>query len=232
MNPKIVKLLIVALVLVLIVVFFTAGGREYLTLAAIKSQQAALQTLVEAHPLRTALLFGAAYVAVTALSLPGAAIMTLAAGAIFGFLPALILVSFASSIGATLAFLASRFVLRDSVERRFSDTFKTINDGVKREGSFYLFAMRLTPLVPFWMINLLMGLTAIRTASFYIISQLGMLPGTAVFVLAGTKLASIESTADILSPSLIGVFVLIGVMPLALKKVVNGLRARRGRHGT
>lgn len=227
MNKKILKRVIILFVALAIAGFFYAGGQEYLTLETIKSQHAALQLLVHERLLQTALLFGLAYVAVTALSLPGAAIMTLAAGAIFGFLPALILVSFASSIGATLAFLAARFVLRDVVERRFADTFNTINDGVKREGVFYLFAMRLTPLVPFWMVNLLMGLTTIRTISFYGISQLGMLPGTAVFVLAGTKLGSIESTADILSPSLIGALVLIGVMPLLLKKLVNRWRARR-----
>ena len=147
--------------------------------------------------------------------------LTLAAGAIFGFLTGLILVSFASTIGATLAFLFSRFMFRDSVQNRFGNQLATINRGIEEEGAFYLFTLRLIPAVPFFVVNLLMGLTPIKTMVYALVSQLGMLPGTAVFVNAGSQLAKINSLGDILSPSLIGAFALLGIFPIVAKKALN-----------
>ncbi|HYN12076.1 MAG TPA: FAD-dependent oxidoreductase, partial [Burkholderiales bacterium] len=180
-----------------------------------------------AHPGLTAFGFFVLYVAVTGLSLPGATLMTLVAGAVFGLLLGTLIVSFASSIGATIAFLASRFLLRDWVQRRFGAQLKPINDGVAREGGFYLFTLRLIPVVPFFVINLLMGLTPIRAWTFYWTSQLGMLAGTLVYVNAGTQLAKIESLQGILSWQLIGAFVLLGLFPLVAKRIVDAAKARR-----
>lgn len=161
------------------------------------------------------------YVAVAALSLPGASILTLAAGAIFGFLTGVILASFASTIGATLAFLFSRFMFRDGVQKKFSSYLQTINNGIEEEGMFYLFTLRLIPIVPFFVVNLLMGLTTIKTVAFALVSQVGMLPGTAVFVNAGNQLAQIDSLKDILSPSLLAAFALLGIFPIVAKKLIE-----------
>ncbi|MSP98777.1 MAG: pyridine nucleotide-disulfide oxidoreductase, partial [Betaproteobacteria bacterium] len=167
------------------------------------------------------------YVAVTGLSLPGAAIMTLVAGAIFGLVWGTLLVSFASSIGATLAFLATRFLLRDWVQKRFGQQFGALNAGVEKEGGLHLFTLRMIPVVPFFVINLAMGLTPIRAGTFYWVSQLGMIAGTVVYVNAGTQLAAIQSPSGILSPGLIGTFVLLGFFPLIAKRIVDALKARR-----
>ncbi len=175
----------------------------------------------------TSLLFFVLYIAVAALSLPGAAVLTLAAGALFGLVWGVVLVSFASSIGATLAFLVARFILRDSVQKRFGDRLQAINKGIEQEGAFYLFTLRLVPIFPFFLINLLMGLTPIRTLTFYWISQVGMLAGTVVYVNAGTQLAQIESIGGILSPGLVLSFAALGIFPLIGKKVVDWLKKRR-----
>lgn len=227
MRRNAMKIAIAIVLIALIATFFALGGHHYLTLSAIKGEQTALQAYYHTNPTFVLALFALAYVAITALSLPGSAIMTLAAGAIFGFWPALVMASFASSIGATLAFLASRFVLRDWVQKKFGKKFLTINEGIEREGAFYLFAIRLTPFIPFWLVNLLMGLTSIKTLTFYGISQIGMLLGTAIYVWAGTKLGSIESLSDIFSPSLITAFIVLGLFPLAAKKSITWWRARR-----
>ncbi len=211
----------------LIVAFFAFGGHRYLSFEGIKSQQAALQALYEGNPLPTAIIFFAAYVAVTGLSLPGAAVMTLVAGAIFGLAWGTLLVSFASSIGATLAFLVSRFLLRDWVQQRFAQQLAALNAGVQKEGGLYLFTLRLIPAVPFFVINLAMGLAPIRAWTFYWVSQLGMFAGTVVYVNAGTQLAAIQSPAGILSPGLIGAFVLLGIFPLVAKRIVDMVKARR-----
>jgi len=158
---------------------------------------------------------------------PGAAILTLAGGAIFGLLWGTVLVSFASSLGATLAFLTSRFLLRDAIQRRFGDRLKTINEGVAKDGAFYLFTLRVVPLFPFFVVNLLMGLTPISLATFYLVSQAGMLPATIVYVLAGTQIAQITSLRGILSPGLVGAFVLLGLFPLIAKKTMAYLKGRR-----
>jgi pyruvate/2-oxoglutarate dehydrogenase complex dihydrolipoamide dehydrogenase (E3) component/uncharacterized membrane protein YdjX (TVP38/TMEM64 family) len=184
----------------------------------------------ELYQARPALVIGTyfvVYVAVTALSLPGAVILTLAGGAIFGLLTGTLIVSFASSIGATLAFLAARFLLRDSVQARLGARLAEIDKGVEKEGAFYLFTLRLVPLVPFFVINLLMGLTKMTAGTFYWVSQLGMLAGTVVYVNAGTQLAKIDSLQGILSPALIGSFVLLGVFPLVAKWIVDRVKARR-----
>ena len=225
MNHK--RLAIFALLAAFIVVFFAFDLSHYFSLAYLKSQQDAVAAQVSAQPVLSAGFFFAAYVAVTALSLPGAAIMTLAAGAVFGLTWGVLLVSFASSIGATLAFWISRFLLRDWVQQRFGDRLKAINDGVRAEGGLYLFTLRLVPAFPFFVINLVMGLTPLPSWTFYWVSQVGMLAGTIVYVNAGTQLGHLESLSGILSPGLIFSFVLLGIFPLIAKRIVDVAKSRR-----
>ncbi len=229
MNHR--KILLVLTLVVLIYSFFAFDIAQYLSLDFIKSQQAAIEGYYQTHPLFTAFAFFGLYIAVTALSLPGAVIMTLAGGAIFGLLWGFIIVSFASTIGATLAFLVSRFLLRDTVQSRFGDHLSAINQGIEKEGAFYLFTLRLVPVFPFFIINLSMGLTPIRTSTFYLVSQLGMLAGTLVFVNAGTQLAKIDSLQGILSPGLIFSFILLGIFPWIAKKIVSLTKARKALKG-
>ncbi len=198
-----------------------------LTLDSLKASRDALADAVQARPLATALVFFSVYVLATAISIPGAVILTLAAGAMFGLGLGLLIVSFASSIGALLAFLAARYLLRDAIQSRFGKRLAPINEGMKRDGTFYLLTLRLVPVFPFWLINLLSGLTPIGALRFYIVSQLGMLPGTLVYVNAGTRLASIQSPGDILSPLLLGSFVLLGIFPLIAKAIVGALQRRK-----
>ncbi len=221
------KLIVLIIVAAAIAAFFIFDLGKYFSLDYFKSQQAAIATYNLANPLQTALIFLLAYIIVTALSLPGAAIMTLVAGAIFGLVWGVIIVSFASSIGATLAFLVARFLLRDSIQAKFGDKLKAFNAGVEKEGGFYLFTLRLVPAFPFFMINVVMGLTTMKTWTFFWVSQLGMLAGTIVFVYAGQQLSTITSLKGILSPGLIGAFVLIGLLPLVAKKIVESIRARK-----
>lgn len=208
------------------IAFFGLGGDEALNLAALKNQGAPLREATAAYPLFVCATFFLAYVAMAAASLPGAALMTVAAGALFGPWWGTVLVSFASSIGATLALLAARLLFREAVERRYSVRLKAINDGLAKDGAYYLFAMRLVPAVPFFLLNLLMGLTALRTRTFYWVSQLGMLPGTLIYVNAGTQLATIDSAADIASPRVLAGFALLGVAPLILRAGLEWLRRR------
>jgi uncharacterized membrane protein YdjX (TVP38/TMEM64 family) len=222
------RLLVLLVIVALVVAFFATGAPRYFTFEHIKAQQAAIDAYYRAHPLQTALGTFAVYVALTGLSIPGAATaLTLLAGALFGLLWGTVIVSFAASVGATLAFLLSRLVLRDWVQARFGRTLDAINRGVEREGGFYLFTLRLIPAVPYFAINLAMALTPIRTWTFYWVSQLGMLAGTMVYVNAGTQLARIESPRGILSWQLFGALVLLGVFPLAAKKLVDAVKARR-----
>ncbi|MBI5789946.1 MAG: FAD-dependent oxidoreductase [Rhodocyclales bacterium] len=221
------KLLFLVVIAIVVGAFFAFDLGRWLSLDALKAQQTALDAYRQAHPWLTAGIYFVIYVAVTALSLPGAAIMTLAGGAVFGLLWGTVLVSFASSLGATLAFLASRFLLRDWVQARFGQRLQAINAGVEKEGGFYLFTLRLVPVFPFFMINLLMGLTSMRAGTFYWVSQLGMLAGTLVYVNAGTQLAGIDSLRGILSPALIGSFALLGIFPLIAKKIVDGIKAKQ-----
>lgn len=224
---KIIKLLVLLIFVGLIVAFFATGLNEQLTLESFKAQQAELAQLNTDNPWLVGGVYFGLYVLVTALSLPGAAIMTLAGGALFGLATGLVIVSFASSIGATLAFLASRFLLRDWVQSKFGDRLKAINQGVEKEGGFYLFTLRLVPAFPFFVINLLMGLTPIKPFTFYWVSQLGMLAGTAVYVNAGTQLAQLNSLSGILSPGLLGSFVLLGIFPIVAKKLLDKIKAAR-----
>jgi len=210
-----------------VVAFVALDLGRYLSLESLKQSQSALSDIVERQPLRAAALYFAIYVAVTALSVPGAAILTLAGGAMFGLLWGTVIVSFASSLGATLAFLAARFVLRDSIQARFGERLAAINQGIEKEGAFYLFTLRLIPLVPFFVVNLVMGLTRMKALTFYAVSQLGMLAGTLVYVNAGTQLARIDSLQGILSPALVGSFVLLGVFPLIARRIVAALHKRK-----
>ena len=219
-------LLLVALA-VAVVAFFALDLARFFSLDYIKGAQASFAALYAQQPVSVVAAFFAVYVAVAALSLPGAAIMTLLAGAIFGLLAGTVIVSFASSIGATLAMIFARYVLRDSVKTRFGARLADIDKGVEREGAFYLFTLRLVPVFPFFVINLLMGLTKMKAATFYIVSQLGMLAGTVVYVYAGTQLAQISSLKGIISPGLAGALVLLGVFPLVAKKIVDAVKARR-----
>jgi len=200
---------------------------HYLQLSVLKEQQTALQSYQASQPLYTALMFFLAYVFVAAFSIPGAALMTLAAGALFGLGQGLVIASFASTIGATLAFLMSRSLLREVVQRKFGSHLQSINQGVEQDGAFYLFGLRLVPLFPFFVVNLVMGLTPIRLWTYFWVSQVGMLAGTAVYVNAGTQLARLESLADIGSPALLISFALLGLFPIAAKKLMSTLRAQR-----
>ena len=207
--------------------FFYFDLHTLLTLDGLKSGLAQFGAWRDDSPLLVGGAFLLLYVIVTALSLPGAVIMTLAAGALFGLLWGTVIVSFASSIGATLAFLVSRYLLQDTVQSRFGGRLKAFNEGIAKDGAFYLFTLRLVPIFPFFLINLLMGLTTIRALTFYWVSQVGMFVGTLVYVNAGTQLGQLESLSGILSPSLLLSFVLLGVFPLIAKKIVDLVKARR-----
>lgn len=220
------RLLLVLVMGCLIGTFFAFDLGHYLSLPQLQARQTELAALVDRHFVSAALLFVAVYVVSTALSLPGASLLTLAGSAVFGVVWGLLLVSFASSIGATLAFLSARFLLRDWVERRFGDKLASLQAGMKKEGALYLLSLRLIPIFPFFLVNLLMGLTPIRVSTYYWVSQLGMLPGTFVYVLAGSELANLTSTGNILSPGLMVALTLLGLMPMLLK----GLQRRLALH--
>ncbi|NDP59302.1 MAG: FAD-dependent oxidoreductase [Oxalobacteraceae bacterium] len=221
------RLFLLLLIVAAIIAFFVFDLGRYLSLDELKSRQQALQDAAAASPLASAGIFFLVYTAVTALSFPGAAILTLAAGAIFGLWFGTLIVSFASCAGATLAFLSARFILRDWVIRRFGDKLKSFNEGIARDGALYLFTLRLVPVFPFFLINLLMGLTVMPVRTYYWVSQLGMLAGTLVFVNAGTQLAQITSLKGILSPGLLLSFVLLGVFPLIARKALDWIKARK-----
>ena len=221
------KLIIAGLLLAAVGSFFALDLGRYLNLGFIKHSQSSFQAVFEARPVLVTLAFFGVYVAVTALSLPGATLMTLAAGAGFGLMLGTVVVSFASTLGATLAMLVARYLLQDSVQARFGRRLDEINKGIEKEGAFYLFTLRLIPLVPFFVLNLLMGLSRIKTWTYAWVSQLGMLAATVVYVNAGTQLAKIDSLQSIASPALIGSFVLLGVLPLIVSKVLQFFRRRK-----
>ena len=225
------KPLLLLIVAVAIVAFFFFDVSQYLTLEYFNSQKQVIEQFKQDNGLLSAAIYFVIYVVMAALSLPGAAVMTLAGGAVFGLGWGLLLVSFASSIGATLAFLIARSLLRDWVQQRFSDHLRAINQGVEKDGEFYLFTLRLVPLFPFFVINLAMALTPIKTWSFYWVSQLGMLAGTAVYVNAGTQLAQVDSLDSILTPELIGSFVLLGIFPWIAKGLTSMVKHRRALRG-
>ncbi len=228
MNKKILpRLLVVAAVIVIIVLFNRYNLGQYLTLDYIKENQARFNELYSENQFLYLGLFFLAYVVVTAFSLPGAAIMTLLAGALFGLVIGTVMVSFASSMGASIAFLISRFLFKDFFQKKFNNFFEKINAGVEKEGKFYLFTLRLIPAFPFFVINVVMGLTKIDLKSFYWVSQLGMLLGTIIYVNAGSSLANINSLGDILSFEIIISFVLIGIFPILAKKVIERIKAKK-----
>ena len=225
MNYK--KLALVAFIGVLIGLYVHYDLGQYLSLQSLKSQQAAIEAFRTGNPLLSIAGYFVVYVIVTALSFPGAALLTLAGGAVFGLLGGTVIVSFASTLGATLAFLMSRFLLRDWVAGRFGQRLAAIDAGVRREGGFYLFTLRLVPAFPFFLVNLLMGLTAMKTWTYFWVSQIGMLAGTVVYVNAGTQLAKLDSLSGILSPGLLGSFVLLGIFPLIARKLVEIVRMNK-----
>ncbi len=221
------KVIIIILVLAALAAFWALDLQRYFTLEYIKQSRLEFQALYARHPVTVIGAYMLIYILITALSLPGATVATLAGAAMLGFWPALIAVSFASSIGATLACFLARFVLRDWVQEKFGDKLEPIHQGMEREGAFYLFTLRLVPVFPFFLINLAMGLTRLPLFTYYWVSQVGMLPGTVVYVFAGTELGKLTSLSGILSPGLITAFVILGVFPLAVKKLLAWYRARR-----
>ncbi|RJQ46836.1 MAG: TVP38/TMEM64 family protein [Nitrospiraceae bacterium] len=230
MNFKhIRKIIIVLVVIALIIAFKTFQLGDYLSLSYVKESQKHFTMLYEENSLKVISLYMAVYILVTSLSLPGAVVLGLAAGSLFGLLTGAFVVSFASTIGATLACAVSRFILRDWVQKKFGDRLKTVNAGIEKEGAFYLFTLRLIPVFPFWLINMIMGLTKMPLKTYYWVSQAGMLPGTLVFVNAGKEMAKIDSVSGILSPGLIFSFVLLGLFPLAAKKMLAFFNHRRKR---
>ncbi|QIA64807.1 TVP38/TMEM64 family protein [Vibrio astriarenae] len=223
LNPKV----IIGIVLVTTIIILATQFGQYLTLENAKVQQAALRDYIDQNFITAATIYFFAYVGITAFSVPGAAVVTLLGAALFGFWTSLVLVSFASTIGATLAFLSSRFLFRDWVQGKFGDKLSVINQGVEKDGALYLISLRLIPVFPFFLINLLMGLTPISIGRFYLFSQLGMLPGTAVYLNAGTQLAQIDSLSGIVSPSVLVSFALLGLFPVIMKWVMNLLERKR-----
>jgi uncharacterized membrane protein YdjX (TVP38/TMEM64 family) len=228
MHKKIVKkIAVITAVIGLAALFKVFGLEQYFTLSYVKASQAKFSALYADHRLMVITTYTVVYILVTSLSLPGAAIMTLAGGALFGLLTGTVVVSIASTIGATLACFVSRFILRDWVQRKFGDKLKAVNEGIEREGAFYLFTLRLIPLFPFWLINLVMGLTNMPLRTFYWVSQVGMLAGTIVYVNAGRELARIDSLSGILSPGLILSFVLLGLFPIVAKKLLSLYQSKK-----
>jgi uncharacterized membrane protein YdjX (TVP38/TMEM64 family) len=223
------QLLIALTVLLLVALFFLADIGHFLTLEYLQARREAIVAQVDAQPVAASAIYFVIYVVVTGLSLPGAAVMSLAGGAVFGFLWGLVLVSFASSIGATLAFLISRSLLHEWVRSRFGAYLEGIDRGFERDGNFYLFSIRMVPLFPFFVVNLLMGLTRISAPAFYLVSQVGMLAATFVFVYAGTQLAQVHELGDVLSPQLILALSLLGLFPLAARKLMAVWTRRRAR---
>ncbi len=226
MNKK----LIFGLILLLTIMVLAASFSQYLTLENAKAQQEALNAYIEKNFLFAATIYFLIYVLMTAFSIPGAAVVTLLGAALFGFWTSLVLVSFASTIGATLAFLSSRYLLRDWVQTKFENKLSAINNGVEKDGAFYLLSLRLIPVFPFFLINLLMGLTPMSVSRFYLTSQIGMLPGTAVYLNAGTQLATIDSLSGIVSPGVLASFALLGLFPIIARWVMNKLRPNQTEH--
>lgn len=228
MSRKTAQRVLVASVIVLAALIFRALGLdEYLNLSSLKTSKQQLDQLSAAHSNLFIAGYSAIYVLVTALSLPGAAVLTLAGGALFGLWTGVLVVSCASTIGATLAFMSSRFLFRDWVQARFAERVTLINEGIEEEGAFYLFTLRLIPVFPFFIINLVMGLTSMPIIVFAFVSQLGMLPATIVFVNAGKELSKIDSISNVFSPGLIFSFCLIGLLPLIAKKALGRFRQNK-----
>ena len=224
MDQKKIKIGLLILIMLIIIAFFFYDIQQYATLDYIKAKQQNIFEYYKQNVFFVLVLFIFLYVLVTALSLPVATFLTLLGGALFGFSTGLIIVSFASTIGATLAFLMARFLAQNYVQKYYKKQLSKINKKFKSEGAFYLFALRLVPVFPFFIINVVMGLMTIKTWTFYWVSQLGMLPGTIVYVYAGTQLAQIETFSDITTPSMLIAFALLGLFPLIAKNFVQFMR--------
>ena len=221
MSSSWMRLILLIVIITFVAAFILSGAQSYLSLDVLKLKYDSIIKYYSEYPIQTLAIYSCLYIIVTALSLPGAAVMTLAAGALFGFGVGLVTVSFASTIGATLAFLASRLIVGDYIQDKYGSRLRTINEGFRKDGEFYLLSIRLVPLFPFFLVNLLMGLTPISIISYFIISQIGMLPGTAVYIFAGTQLADLDSIAGIMSPGIIAAFTLLATFPLIAKKVLR-----------
>ena len=228
-NKQVKIMLLIAFFTIVVALFFVLDLQKYLTLEYLKSSKAFFISSYENNPILVLASYFLFYIVITAFSLPGAVWMTLGGGAFFGLFAGTVIVSFASSIGATLAMLISRFLLRDWVQSRFEKQMQIINAGINKDGGFYLFTLRLVPAVPFFVINLGIGLTPLRAGTFYWVSQLGMLPGTLVYINAGSELGKIHSLGEILSPTLIASFVLLGIFPLLVKKMLAFIEKRRNK---
>lgn len=224
---KLKKIIILIIIVGLIVAIKLLNFDQYLTLSYLKGSLDNFKALYENHRVMVIASYFAVYVLTTSLSLPGASPLGIAGGALFGFWTATIIVSFASTIGATLACFVSRYLLRDWIQNKFGDKIAKVNEGIEKEGAFYLFTLRLIPVFPFWMINLVIGLTKMSLFKFYWVSQIGMLPGTMVYVNAGKELARIDSLSDILSPGLILSFVLLGFFPIITKKLLAFYKSKK-----
>lgn len=223
------KLVLAAVIAALFAAFWAFDLGRYATLSYLKESSGRFMALYAGHRAAVTIVYFLIYVLATSLSLPGAAILTIAGGALFGLFTGTVIVSFASALGATAACLVSRFLLRDWVQGKFSDKIMKVNEGIEKEGPFYLFTLRLIPVFPFWVINLVMGLTGMTLWRFYWVSQIGMLPGTIVYVNAGRELAKIDSLKGILSPGLLLSFALLGVFPLIVKRLLALYRTAGGR---
>ncbi|MBF8270279.1 MAG: SNARE associated Golgi protein [Gammaproteobacteria bacterium] len=220
------KLILLALLIAVSLVCLSTGLEDYLTLANFKASRAGIDAYFTAHPVMTGIIFIVVYVTLTSLSLPAAGILTLIGGAIFGFIWGLILVSLASSLGATCAFLLARYLFRDAVQKRFADRLIPVNAGIRKDGALYLFMLRMIPIFPFFVINATMALTPIKTSVFFPVSMIGMLPITAIMVNAGLQISKIEAPADILSFPLLVSLALIGIFPLLVKKIFKLYKQR------
>ncbi len=228
MNKKYTnKIIIVLVVIGLVAVFRIFNLGDYLSLSYIKESQEKFEIMYTEHPAAVIAGYMGIYILVISLSLPGAAVMTVIAGALFGLLAGTILVSFASTIGSTLACFVSRFILRDWIQGKFGDKLETVNEGIEKEGALYLFTLRLIPVFPVWLINLVMGLTKMPLRTFFWVSQVGMLAGTIVYVNAGKELAKIDSLSGIFSPTLILSFVILGLFPITAKKLLALYKKRK-----
>ncbi len=226
------KMLVAGVILLLIILFYQFDLAQYFSLEYIKASQERFALAYQNHPWLVIAAYMGIYIVMAALSLPGAAVLTLLGGALFGMVTGTIAVSFASTVGATLACAVARFILRDWVQHKIGEKLEVIHTGIEQEGAWYLLTMRLIPMFPFWLVNLALGLTRMPISTFYWVSQLGMLPGTVIYVFAGRQLGQIDSLSGILSPGVVAAFVLLGLFPIMVKKVVAWYQVRRPSHKT
>lgn len=227
MKKHLKKIILLMIGVIVVAIFIAFDLHRFLTLEYLHQSENGLRQFQANNPFLLIFFYFVVYLLVAAFALPGALVVTLAGGFLFGLVEGLLLVSFASTLGATLAFLVARYILRDWIEKKYSDKLKVVNDGIAREGGFYLFTMRLIPVFPFFLINVVMGVTKMKVSTFYLVSQIGMLPATLVFVNAGKELGKLDSISGILSPGLLASFAALGLLPITAKKCINLLRRKR-----